>query len=142
MSSMSVAEVEANSSRFRVLVAEDNPSNQMLLKMILGCLGGEVDCVENGAEAVAASRHGKYDAIFMDVQMPVMDGLTAIRQIRKHERDGRLDRTPIFTVTANALPEHVWAALDAGADRQISKPVSPPMILAALEEALTEKCAA
>ncbi len=119
----------------RVLVAEDNPTNQLVLKLILDCAEVDVDCVENGAEAVSAARDGHYDVIFMDVQMPVMDGLTAIRLIRDHERSANCGHTPIFTVTANALPEHAKAAITAGADQQITKPISPPVIFRALKQA-------
>jgi CheY-like chemotaxis protein len=68
--------------------------------------------------------------------MPVMDGLTAIREIRAVERSARRPRTPILAVTANALAEHVAAAQAAGADRHIAKPIEPAALLSAISEQL------
>jgi CheY-like chemotaxis protein len=68
----------------------------------------------------------------MDLQMPVMDGLTAIREIRKYEGETERPRTPVLAVTANALSEHVSASRAAGADRHIAKPVTPEGLLEAI----------
>ena len=81
--------------------------------------------MDDGRAAVDAFASGDYDLVLMDMQMPEMDGLTATRLIRDHEIRGRRPRTPLAMLTANALPEHVQASLQAGADRHIAKPVTP-----------------
>ncbi|WP_395673255.1 ATP-binding protein [Phenylobacterium sp.] len=122
----------AESGGFRVLVVDDNAVNRKVLGLILESAAiGHVD-VEDGAQAVTAVEGGAFDAILMDLQMPVMDGLEATRRIRALEqRDGR-PRTPIFMVSANCLQEHMDAGLSAGADGHLSKPVSVSELLAAL----------
>jgi CheY-like chemotaxis protein len=119
----------------RVLVAEDHPTNRRVVELILGAAGVELTCVENGEEAVAASAHEDFDLILMDMQMPVMDGLTAIGLIRGREmREGRT-RTPIYSLTANAMAEHGQASLDAGADGHITKPINAGALLAIVSAA-------
>ena len=92
---------------------------------------------ENGAEAVAAFETGVFDLVLMDLQMPVMDGLTAIRHIRRIEagRGGR--RTPVLVLSANTMPEHLDGSNAAGADGHLAKPITAPVLIAALEEALS-----
>jgi len=113
----------------RVLAAEDHPTNRRLLELILGAVELEADFVENGALAVEAVRTGAYDIILMDMQMPVMDGLTAIEQIRRLQSERGLAFTPICTVTAHAMPEHEDAALRAGAKAHLTKPVAAADLL-------------
>lgn len=120
----------------RVLLAEDNPINRRVVALVLAAAGVELDSVENGREAVTAFQGATYDLVLMDVQMPEMDGLTAIKAMRDYERAQPGARTPIFTVTANALPQDVAASHGAGADRHISKPMTPAGLLEALGEAL------
>src|SRR5262249_5081031 len=88
----------------RVLLADDHPTNRKVVELILGQAGVELTSVEDGVAAVEAYVSGDYDAILMDMQMPGMDGLTATRAIRYHEREQGLAQTPIFMLTANALP--------------------------------------
>jgi PAS domain S-box-containing protein len=107
----------------RVLLAEDHPTNRRVVELILGAAGVDLTCVENGADALEAFRQGDYDLILMDMQMPVMDGLTAIREIRRIEAADGLAPTLIHVLTANAMPEHATASLAAGADGHISKPI-------------------
>jgi signal transduction histidine kinase/ligand-binding sensor domain-containing protein/CheY-like chemotaxis protein len=103
----------------RILIAEDNIINQQLIRQILGNLGYEPDCVENGVLAVSAARGTDYDLILMDVQMPEMDGLEATRQMRVV-----LPRQPVIVaLTANAMRGDKEECLDAGMDDYISKPV-------------------
>ena len=120
----------------RVLVAEDHPTNRRVLELVLGAAGVELVCVENGAEAVAAFRRDAFDIILMDMQMPVMDGLTAISEIRRLEALDGLEPTLTFVLTANALPEHVRAAGEAGADGHISKPIVAGALLETLAQAI------
>jgi signal transduction histidine kinase/CheY-like chemotaxis protein len=108
--------------RLRVLLADDHPVNRKVVEMILAQADIELTSVEDGAEALNALRDGDYDLILMDMQMPVMDGLTATREIRLHEAAMGLPRTPVIMLTANALPEHIASAEAAGADRHLAKP--------------------
>lgn len=120
--------------RLRVLLAEDHPTNRAVIEIVLGLMDADLLAVENGAEAVAAYRAEPFDVVLMDLQMPVMDGLTAIREIRAIEHSGERRRTPILAVTANALAEHVAAARAAGADRHIAKPIVPDILISAIVE--------
>ena len=88
----------------RILLAEDHPVNQKVVQLMLGALGIEVITVDDGAAALEAIRNDRFDLVLMDMQMPVMDGLTAIRHIRARERAEGLPPTPILTLTANAQP--------------------------------------
>ncbi len=120
----------------RVLLAEDHAVNRKVVELLLGQVGVDLTCVENGAEAVAATAEASFDLILMDMQMPVMDGLTAIRAIRQDERARRTPPTPIWALSANALPEHIQASMAAGADGHLTKPISG----AALVEVLIKAC--
>jgi len=122
----------------RILLAEDHPTNQKVIQLILAPYGALITTVENGSEAVEAFRAGDYDLVLMDMQMPVMDGLTAIRAIRAHE--GAADdrgRTPIATLSANAMAHHREEALAAGADVHIAKPVTAEGLVSAISAMLT-----
>ena len=118
----------------RILLAEDHPTNQRVVQLILGSAGAEVVTVENGALAVEAVARSRFDVILMDMQMPVMDGLTATRAIRLAER-GR-PRTPIIMLSANAMAEHRYEALAAGADLHVAKPVTAASLLAGIAQAV------
>src|SRR6185312_12908177 len=92
-----VAEDESGAvdlSRLKVPLAEDHPTNRRVIELILGAAGVALTCVENGAEAVEAWRGGGFDLVLMDVQMPVMDGLSATRANREAEHAAGLARTP------------------------------------------------
>jgi PAS domain S-box-containing protein len=105
----------------RVLVAEDNDTTRFLMTTMLAKWGYRVDAVENGALAVEAFEPGKYDLILMDMQMPVMDGPTAISLIRSHEKGGQ--RVPVIAVTADLVSAHQRSFVAAGADTVVAKPV-------------------
>ncbi|MDO8323686.1 MAG: response regulator, partial [Phenylobacterium sp.] len=109
----------------RVLLAEDHPINQKVVQLILAPLGAEITTVEDGAAALAAFAAGEFDLVLMDMQMPVMDGLTATRALRDIEaRHPERARTPIIMLSANAMAEHRSDALASGADHHIAKPVT------------------
>lgn len=114
----------------KVLVADDHPINLQVIALILGQAGVECSTVENGALAVEAFQSGPYDLVLMDVQMPIMDGLTAVTRIRSIEAELGLDRTPIAMLSANALLEQVNGAIAVGADDYLTKPVRPAELLA------------
>ncbi|MDR3511432.1 MAG: ATP-binding protein [Caulobacteraceae bacterium] len=127
---------EARSAR--VLVVDDHATNRTVVRMMLEPLGVEAQSAANGWEAVEALRRERFDAVFMDMQMPVMDGLEATRVIRQDERATGRRRTPVIMLSANALPEHCEASLAAGADSHVSKPVTMTDLLAALNAALDD----
>jgi len=107
----------------RLLAAEDNATNQQVLAAVLGSLGIEVHIVPDGKEAVEAWRTGSYDLILMDIQMPVMDGITAAKTIRDAEKAAGRRRTPIVALTANALTHQVEEYLAVGMDAHVAKPI-------------------
>jgi signal transduction histidine kinase/ActR/RegA family two-component response regulator len=116
----------------RVLVTDDNATNRKVAELILAAIGAEVVCAENGAEAVEAVQQGKFDLILMDLQMPVMDGLTAIRRIRAHEQAHGLPRTKVVVLSANDLPEQLEASAAAGADEHLGKPIRADDLISAV----------
>jgi signal transduction histidine kinase/CheY-like chemotaxis protein len=124
----------------RVLAAEDNPTNQLVLSTIMEMFGVELTVVGDGVEAVQAWRDQAFDVILMDVHMPMMDGVHATRAIRKEEaqrQEGHRRRTPIIALTANAFPHQFVEYRAAGMDFHVTKPLEIAALKAALEEALT-----
>jgi PAS domain S-box-containing protein len=123
----------------RILVVEDNPMNQEVMAGILERIGHRVDTVADGSEAVEAAARLPYDLIFMDCQMPVMDGFEATRRIRRTEGTGR--RAPIVALTAFAAPSDQKRCLEAGMDAYLSKPIQIEQLGAVLKEWLVESSA-
>ncbi|MGH2722175.1 MAG: response regulator [Actinomycetota bacterium] len=118
-------------TRSLVLVAEDNPVNQRVAVRMLEKLGHRADVAANGREALDALSRIPYAAVFMDYQMPEMDGIEATIELRRREGDG--PRTPVIAMTAAAMPGDRERCLDAGMDDYISKPIRPAELAAALE---------
>ncbi len=114
----------------RVLVVEDNPTNRLIASRMLESLGAAVDLAHDGAEGVEAAARAGYDLIFMDIQMPVMDGVEATRRIRR--LGGRAAEAPIVAMTANVMKHQISEYLAAGMDGAISKPLNPAAILTEL----------
>ena len=110
-----------------ILVVEDQEDNRQILRDLLGNAGYELTEAENGEEAIAAVAKRRPDLILMDIQLPVMDGYTAIRRIRTNPD---LKSVPIIAVTSYALAGDEDKALAAGCDGYISKPYSPRDLLA------------
>jgi CheY-like chemotaxis protein len=127
----------ADHAGVRLLAAEDNPVNQLVLKTLLSLIGVEAVMVGDGVDAVAAWESGDWDVILMDVQMPRMDGPTAVRFIRERELVQGRRRTPIVALTANAMTHQVNEYLAAGMDGFVAKPIEVDRLYAALEEALS-----
>ncbi|WP_428149503.1 ATP-binding protein [Brevundimonas sp.] len=125
---------DASEDRLRLLVADDHPTNRKVVELILSQAPIDLVQAEDGAQALEACRAQAFDMILMDMQMPVMDGLTAVREIRLHELAMGRNRAPIVMLTANALPDHVAAAQAAGADRHLAKPFDAAELLALVAE--------
>ncbi|MBK6024004.1 response regulator [Brevundimonas nasdae] len=121
---------DADGLRRRVLVADDHPVNRRVIELILTQADVETIMAENGVEALDAFRAGHFDLVLMDMQMPVMDGLTATQEIRLLELTEGRARTPIIMLTANAMPEHVAAGRAAGVDHHLAKPFNAAELLA------------
>jgi len=122
--------------RIRVLAAEDNSVNQLVLKTLLHQIGVEPQVVDNGEQALEAWKDSPWDVILMDMQMPVMDGLTATRAIREAEALMGRARTPIIALTANAMSHQINQCRAAGMDGHVAKPIEAARLFAALEAAL------
>jgi two-component system, sensor histidine kinase and response regulator len=129
-------EVRAGGGRLRVLLVEDNPINQAVARAMLEKLDVVVVTAVNGAEAVERLTHdAEIDLVFMDVQMPVMDGFEATRRLRGLEAELGRGRLPVVALTANAMAHDRQACLEAGMDDFVPKPITK----AALKEAI-ERC--
>jgi signal transduction histidine kinase/AmiR/NasT family two-component response regulator len=126
----------------RILVAEDNPTNRLVLKTLLSEFEADITFAEDGLQAVEAFSTGQFDLVLMDLQMPNMDGFEATRTIRKVERIANRPRLPILALSANAMHHHVDEALAAGMDGHVSKPIMLPTLLAAIESVLEKAEAA
>ncbi len=120
----------------RVLAAEDNAVNRLVLKTLLAQAGVEPLMVEDGAQALQAWRDGDWDLILMDVQMPLMDGPSAARAIRLLEATSGRRRTPILALTANVMAHQIAEYAAAGMDGAIAKPIRAADLFAAMQAAL------
>ncbi len=127
----------ARDGNLRLLAAEDNPTNQHVLAAVMDSLGIDIDIVGDGRQAVDAWKIGGYDLILMDIQMPVMDGIDAAREIRDLEAVEGRRRTPIVALTANALTYQVQEYLAAGMDDHVPKPIEIAKLYEAISGALT-----
>jgi len=123
---------EARRRNLRVLLAEDNPTNQMLALKILEKLGYRADAVADGQEAIRALETVPYDLVFMDVQMPVMDGIEATQAIRSGRTKAPDPQIPIIALTAHAMKGDQEKCLAAGMDDYITKPIAPQALAGAL----------
>ena len=122
----------------RILAAEDNAVNQLVLKTLLHQAGIEPVVVADGRQALEAWRNGEWDIILMDVQMPAMDGPSATMAIRSDEaRTGRA-RTPIIALTANAMSHQGAEYLACGMDDFVAKPIEIGQLFAAMERVLDQ----
>jgi PAS domain S-box-containing protein len=124
---------ELRQGAVRILLAEDNITNQQVAVGLLKRLGLRADAVANGAEAITALEALAYDLVLMDVQMPEMDGLEATRQIRNPSSAVRNHEVPIIAMTANAMQSDREECLEAGMNDYVSKPVSPQALAEALD---------
>jgi CheY-like chemotaxis protein len=126
----------ADQAALRVLAAEDNAVNQLVLRTMLEQAGIAPTLVCDGRAAVQAWESQAWDLVLMDVQMPVMDGIAATRAIRAREAALGRARTPILALTANAMTHHVAEYLAADMDGFVAKPIEVGQLFAAMERAL------
>jgi CheY-like chemotaxis protein len=125
----------------RVLAAEDNATNQLVLKTLLAPAGIAPTLVVNGREALEAWEQQAWDIVLMDIQMPEMDGVEATRAIRQRELETGRVRTPIVAVTANAMTHQVAEYEAAGMDGVVAKPVDMANLFSVMEHALSQAAA-
>jgi len=121
----------------RILAAEDNPTNQIVLTTIMAAFGVDLTLVNNGREAVEAWAAAQFDLILMDVQMPVMDGVAATRLIRDGEAQSGRRRIPIIALSANAFSDQVSTYTRAGMDAHVAKPIDMNMLQFQIERLLS-----
>ncbi|GFO64396.1 response regulator [Geomonas paludis] len=116
----------------RILIAEDDPTIRQMMVTLLRRLDHDCHGVDNGRKAVEMWEQGDFDFIFMDVQMPIMDGLSATRAIREQEA-ARGGHVPIIALTAHAMDEDKQQCLVAGMDDYLSKPIDLDLLLSLLQ---------
>ncbi len=120
----------------KVLCVEDNSTHSRMIDLMLAATGVEVNFVRNGEEAVEAYQEDEYDAILMDIQMPVKSGIEATREIRQIEEGFRLSHCPILLVTSHDDEDHINEGHAAGGDAILKKPFTSEGLLGALDRVL------
>ncbi len=133
-----IEEPAAPARRFSLLIAEDNPINQKLLMTLLTKHDYELVVANNGKEAVDAYMSTPYDLVLMDIDMPVMDGITATRLIHEIDASAHRGRVPVIALTAHALPGDKERLLEAGMTAHIAKPVDTAILLKTIRRYLVE----
>jgi len=123
---------ELSMPQLKILLVEDNPDNRLLIKAFLKKFPIEIDEAENGQIAIDKFTNNKYDLILMDMQMPIMDGYTATKTIRKWEEKNDKDITPILALTAYAMKEDRDKTLKAGCSDYLTKPIKKDKLFEAL----------
>jgi len=131
---MSPGDLEPGAAR--VLLAEDTPSNAMVLERLVQRLGHSVRVVGDGQAVLEALEHESFDVILMDVHMPVMDGLEATRQIRQRERERGQPPLPILALTGSTRDEHRFLCIEAGMNATLPKPIAKQALGQAISDAL------
>ncbi|MBP6545946.1 MAG: response regulator [Phenylobacterium sp.] len=130
------AEAGFDLSGCRILLAEDHPTNQKVVQLILQSVNVELEIVENGQLALDRLMAERFDVVLMDMQMPELDGLSATRRLREFEAAEGLTRTPVIMLTANAMDEHIRAGREAGADQHLSKPIRATALIETIVHAI------
>jgi CheY-like chemotaxis protein/nitrogen-specific signal transduction histidine kinase len=131
------AEARERPAELRVLAAEDNTTNQMVLRALLAAAGIAPTLVENGREAVEVWEKQEWDIVLMDIQMPEMNGVDATRAIRLREQETGRTRTPIIAVTANAMTHQIAEYDAAGMDGVVPKPLNNTHLFETMDQALS-----
>ncbi len=134
---IAMADVPEDKRALRILLVEDSADNRLLIQSYLKGTQYRIDVAENGAVAIEKFKSGRYDLVLMDMQMPVMDGYSATRVIRKWERDSGVECTPIVALTAYARKEEWQRSIDVGCTAHITKPVKKATLMEAIREYTT-----
>ncbi|MBN2768541.1 MAG: response regulator [Campylobacterales bacterium] len=132
-------QMQKSKFKAKALIAEDNAINQKLITKVLNEFGLEAEVANNGLEAFEKRRNKEYDIIFMDIQMPVMDGVEATHEILDFEEDDAMPHIPIVALTANALKGDRERFLSEGMDEYITKPIETTELLYILNKFLADK---
>ncbi len=132
-------EQKINFNGAQILLAEDNPTNQMVATVMLEKMGCHVTPAGNGLEAVKLIKQRRFNLIFMDCNMPEMDGFEATQKIRELEKRGELQKTPIVALTAYAMKGDDERCFDAGMDDYITKPIKKHIMIDALQKWLVKE---
>ena len=125
--------IQKNSDEIQMLVAEDNSANQELISYILEKMNIHFKIVSNGKEAVALYKAEKFDLVLMDINMPILDGVAALNQIREYEKENAYKNTPIIALTANAIKGDKEKFISLGMDDYLSKPINTNALLEILK---------
>lgn len=118
----------------KLLIVDDSDANLELMKVYVSGVCDHFDCAQNGAEAVDAVKNNDYDLVFMDIQMPIMDGHQAISKIREHEKENNLDKTTVIALTAYALKDEVDKINESGFDDYLAKPLKKKVLLSCIKK--------
>ena len=118
----------------KILAAEDNLLNQFVLEQLLAPLSPDLTFAGDGREAIELLEKFKFDVVLMDVQMPIMDGVEAVKEIRKNEATHALNRIPIIALTANVMAHQIDEYFTAGFDDFVSKPINEDDLFEALKK--------
>jgi PAS domain S-box-containing protein len=122
----------------RILAADDNATNRLVLSTFLSTLDTDVTMLEDGDDAVIAFADGQFDLVLLDIRMPRLSGPETVRKMRKLERDSGSAATPIIALTANAMPQQVREYIEAGFDAHIEKPIRPEYLTQVMQRLLIE----
>jgi CheY-like chemotaxis protein len=133
--------VEAHCRPLRILLAEDNEDNRLLIWTYLKNTSHQITFAENGQIALEKFKKDRFDIVLMDIQMPVMVGYTAASLIRQWEKDNSAKATPVIALTAHALKEDVQKSIDAGCSSHLTKPIKKSTLLHAIEKYADEDVA-
>ncbi|GLQ36318.1 hypothetical protein GCM10007939_26020 [Amylibacter marinus] len=128
-----------NQQRWRILLAEDNRTNQIVFQKLLGAYDLDIVVVDNGAKAVQAYQDGAFDAVFMDINMPAVSGIEATQSIRQLEKTHKTPRVPICALTANTMKQQVEEYLSKGFDSHLGKPMKKADLIASMADILADR---
>ena len=126
---------EMGASGLHVLIADDNATNRFVAESLCKIVGCTCESVEDGAQAVEAARTGRFDLVLMDIMMPVMDGIEAVRRLRSDPATAAL---PVIALTANGDPKDALGYMAAGMNAVVEKPIRPEFLFAAMQAAVED----
>ncbi len=129
-----IPKVALSALNLTILLVEDSPDNVLLFKTFLKKTACVIDVAANGLQGVEKFKESRYDLVFMDIQMPVMDGYTATKAMRSWEVENQKQKTPILALTAYVMSEDVKKIIAAGCDRHVKKPIKKSLLLEVISQ--------